>query len=248
MRFSVPRNQRLNLALSQKAMSQTAAVGAIIVCLLATAVNLWVFNALGRPQTLTFRDMVQLRRPNQFIGLEKVETHPDAQSVLIYPNLLSQINRTEPHRVYGDDPDKFAAWGGLVAPEDRQFKVTPKISTIVEFQAIDYKMENCELTLLMSRNPQTTNARRDALDIWVLQLSSRLDIRTLSWKTRPARVRKIDSISMAVPRNYTHSFPCPLNSLHAFEFSAANDATFVEWSQGFNNPLPAVVMLQHPST
>ncbi|KAJ6612725.1 hypothetical protein B0H10DRAFT_2222905 [Mycena sp. CBHHK59/15] len=211
-------------------------------------INIHIFNALGRPKDLSFRDMVQLRRPNQFLGLERVETHPHAEPVLVYPNLLSQINRAEPDRAYGDDPDKFRAWGGFVPPEDRQFKVTPKISTIVEFQAIDYKMENCDLTLIMPPIVDSTRkARRDVMNIWVLKLSYRLDIKTLSWSTRPSRVRKLDSVSMAVPANYTHRFSCPLNSLHAFEFSAGNDATFIEWSQDYNNPSPAVVMIQHSS-
>ncbi|KAJ7077408.1 hypothetical protein B0H15DRAFT_915280 [Mycena belliarum] len=248
--MSPPPSQAPQAEPTRKTMSRPLAAGAIILCVISTIANIYIFNSFAKqPKILTFRNMVELRRPNQFIGLERVEMHPEARPILIYPSLLSQIDHAEPYRVYGDDPDKFAAWGGLVAPEDRQFKVTPQISTITEFQAIDFKMENCELTLIMPPNfhPPDTS-RRDVLDIWILQVSHRLDIGTLSWHNRPKRIRKIDSVSMANPTNYTYKFGCPLNSLHAFEFSAGNHATYLEWSQDFNNPIPAVVMIQLPST
>jgi len=193
-----------------------------------------------------------MRRPNQFIGLERVKMPNYTEPVLIYPNLLSQINQADPDRAYGDDPVKFAALGGLVAPIDRQLKVTTKISTIVEFQAIDYKMENCELMLTMpsSQEPNSSlklGSEDNIVNIWLLKESFHLDMKTLSWNTRPVRVRKVDSVSIAFNKNYTYPFHCPLNSLHAFEVSAGNDETFVEWSQDVSNPNPAIVMVQHAS-
>lgn len=139
-------------------MPRTLVVGAILICFGATIVNLYVFNTLGQAKALEFRDIVQLRRPNQFIGLDRAKMHPEAPSILTYPNLLSQINRAEPHRVYGDDPDRFAAWGGFVAPDDREFKVTPKVS-ILPFQRLFTDLVFFRYRPLSSSKPLTTRWR-----------------------------------------------------------------------------------------
>ncbi|KAG7098814.1 hypothetical protein E1B28_000719 [Marasmius oreades] len=221
---------------------------AVCICLIATAINIYTFQ-LSRPtRVLTFRDVAKMRQPNQFIGLEKVspEGLGEAQPIVIYPNLLSRINRKKPTEVYGDDPVKFANWGGLVAPEDRPFQVDAEFSTIVEFYAVDYKMENCELVV---RTPNSGDPRENVVDIWSLQHKwERLDIATLSWNTRPSRNRLIDTISLSSPpENYTYPFHCPLNSLHSFEFSARNHETSVGWSQNLSDLSPGVFMIQYPS-
>jgi Ubiquitin 3 binding protein But2 C-terminal domain len=69
-----------------------------------------------------------------------------------------------------------------------------------------------------------------------------MDLQTLSWNTRPPRARRLDAISIAPGMNYSYQFPCPSDSLHAFEFSAAEDFVDVEWSQNHSNPNPGEVL------
>ncbi|KAJ6584725.1 hypothetical protein B0H19DRAFT_394136 [Mycena capillaripes] len=233
-------------------MPATMTFWSLALCILATAINIRVFLVTKPPAVLTFRDIARMRRPNQFAGLEKVVDLGDAPPVTIYPNLLSRISQKHPNDAYGDDPVKFATWGGFVAPEDRAFQVDSEFWTIAEFQSIDYKMENCQLVVRTPDVPTqeglSLGPAENTVDIWRLEHDGiRYDIRTLSWKTRPSRKHFVDSIKFPLATNYTHSFTCPLNSLHGFEFSAATPATLVGWSQDYNNSNPAVVMIQTPS-
>ncbi|KAE9387152.1 hypothetical protein BT96DRAFT_1025282 [Gymnopus androsaceus JB14] len=214
-------------------------------------INLYIFRSLEKPQILTFRDVARMRRPNQFIGLERVSDLGTAEPVQIYPNLLSRINKLEPKQTYGDDPIKFAAWGGACCARG------PSVpSGFQEFQAIDYEMENCELSLIMPSQqlPGSFNSSlilghaQNIVNIWRLDHDGyRLDIGSLSWSNRPHRKQFIDSISFPLSFNRTYAFHCPMNSLHAFEFSAGTDTTSVAWSQDYNNSSPGMSTLHYLS-
>ena len=221
---------------------------------------------MGEPKVMTFRDIGKLRRPNAFIGLNTMDaSDPPIEPILLHPGLLSQINKAEPSRAYGDDPVKFAAWRGTEPPVDREFKVTatvrilnksrcassvgnmaPKVSTVAEFRAIDYGMEDCQLLLIAPAiiSPNSTlhlGPGENWVNIWRLDASFPMDKKTLSWNTRPSRIRQLDKVAMAPGMNYTYQFPCPSDSLHAFEFSAADESTDVVWSQDHSGPNPGEV-------
>ena len=182
----------------------------------------------------------------------------DPEPILIYPNLISVVNSAEPSRAYSDDPVRFAEIGGLVPPADRQFKVTPEVclsvnvlhnvshrmsqvSTVVEFRSIDYKMEHCELTVTTppaSATNVTLGLGDNVVDIWNVKSDYPLNAKVLTWNTRPARVSKVDSITVTHGMSYTHRFSCPSDTLHAFEFSSGGDATYVDWTQDHKKPAP----------
>lgn len=120
--------------------STTSTIISVLACLICTLLNLYIFYSSKDTRVLTFRDVVRLRRPNQFIGLEQVYSNnsisqhaPQAPSKLVYPNLLSIINQTDSGRSYGDDVDRFASWDKLLAPEDRLFKVNREVIHILSF-------------------------------------------------------------------------------------------------------------------
>lgn len=114
---------------SEKAWGiSTFNVFAVFVCLLCTGINIYAFNAAGKPQIRRYYDLGKLKRPSQFVGLDRVKLPDQApEPILIYPNLIAVVNRAEPSRAYSDDPVRFAEIGGLVPPEDRQFKVTSEV-------------------------------------------------------------------------------------------------------------------------
>lgn len=99
-----------------------------VVCILCTAANLYVYNAVGEHKVMTFRDVTKLRRPNPFIGLDGM-SNLAREPIRIYPILLSKINQAEPDQAYGDDSVRFAAWEDTVPPVDREFKVNHTVSS-----------------------------------------------------------------------------------------------------------------------
>ena len=64
------------------------------------------------------------------MGLDRVTHLPeDVEPILLWPNLLTQVNSAEPDHVYKDDPERIAKLRGLTPPEDRPFKVTPQVTS-----------------------------------------------------------------------------------------------------------------------
>lgn len=114
----------------------------------------------------------------------------------------------------------------------------------MEFAAIDYKMEICELEITTpasnsSRLPFTLSHGEVIVDIWSLDSPGhRLDMAQLSWNTRPKRRNKIASIHLTSDFTFTHRFACPLNSIWIFEMAAAESKTVVEWVQDHDSPNP----------
>lgn len=132
----------------------------------ATGINMRLHAVepkFGTPHTLK-----TIRRPNQFIGLDKVErgqvTYPPFAN---YPALLTQVDASNPNYVYSDDPLRWKTSRGSISPDDRRVLLTAtvsrctiicvvptcitrdglyrQVSTIAQFRILDYGMERCEL-------------------------------------------------------------------------------------------------------
>ncbi|CAL1697624.1 unnamed protein product [Somion occarium] len=251
-------DERLYRAPSKASGLSRFTLFSIVVCIICTGINLHAFTSSYKPRITHYQDLATLRRPNQWIGLDRVQSPPEhAPPILLYPNLLAQINSAEPTHVYKDDPVRIANLRALTPPEDRPFKVTPQFSTIAEFRSIDYKMENCEIVVdpahrgaaahEHSNFNATLGGGENVIDVWRLAAPYSIDSRTLSWKTRPSRAEKVATFQMQYGSKWSHKFSCPTDTLHVFEFGAANDETYVEWTQDHREPTPGVVMYQSSS-
>lgn len=105
--------------------------------------------------------------------------------------------------------------------------MTPKVSTIVQFRAIDYGMENCSLALTPTSAGGSALADVD-LDVWTLadapqrpgrRLNANLDVRTLTWASRPPRKEHVGVLK--VVGGETRMFTCPSGSYHTLEITCA---------------------------
>ena len=93
----------------------------------------------------------------------------------------------------------------------------------MQFRAIDYGMENCSLALA-----EGAAAGLDVeLDVWELaeaprRLNSNLDVRTLTWASRPARKEHIGVLSVIGGiLGETRTFACSSGSYHTLEIACA---------------------------
>ena len=62
--------------------------------------------------------------------------------------------------------------------------------------------------------------------------------KTLTYNTRPALGEKLGSLHLEYGFEWSHTFPCAMDSLHAFALVAADDVTHVEWWQDKQSLLP----------
>ncbi|PPQ64164.1 hypothetical protein CVT24_008799 [Panaeolus cyanescens] len=210
---------------------------ALVICLLCTIANSLLFldptGGCG-PKTsmdclLTFnrKDYSSLKRPSPFIGLDKIARPevPTPRTLINYPQQIMQIDAAQPDFVFDDDPRRYMTRNGIVSPEDRLVKVSKYISTIVEFRAIDFGMENCELKL---RIPANATAREHGaplehffIGVYRLDTNKPLDTKALSYNTAPRRLTNVANIEVSPgkPIDYHANFHCPWDTILTFELS-----------------------------
>jgi len=104
--------------------------------------------------------------------------------------------------------------------------VDAQVSTVVQFRAIDYGMENCSVALVSA-------AMDVELDVWALADDTAppgrrlLDPRTLTWASRPERKAHVGVLRVAAAAadgasGETRTFACPSGSYHTLEIACAS--------------------------
>ncbi|KAH9163298.1 hypothetical protein EDB89DRAFT_1912752 [Lactarius sanguifluus] len=131
---------------------------------------------------------------------------------------LAHVSHGRPHAVVTRNPGGGMTINGYVPLDARRLWVTGDVSTVVQFRAIDYGMENCSLALAPSEGAAGVDVE---LDVWALadaprlpgrRLNANLDVRTLTWASRPERKEHIGE---------TRMFACPSGSYHTLEIACA---------------------------
>jgi hypothetical protein len=144
--------------------------GLVALCLLCTMTNVLAFMSLGPPPRPVGASPTPLPRPNQFIGLEKVNrTRPGvrpASPLWTRPRSLSQVNLDQPTEhmphltrwffsSYGAISTNQAclsinrsvsAYARLVVALIEEL-ILVQVSTVAQFRARDYGMTDCQLVV-----------------------------------------------------------------------------------------------------
>ncbi|KAJ7670411.1 hypothetical protein B0H14DRAFT_3909505 [Mycena olivaceomarginata] len=231
---------------------------ALIACLLCTGINvgLAVSSNVFKPaapslSSITRKDVGSLRRPSQFIRFDEIKRPfpPEPKQLLNYPLLVSQIDESEKGRVFEDDTRRYLSPIGTISPEDRRVLVTNKISTVVQFRAIDYGMEICELHIVL---PEFLHLQQNAaaLSVFRLNASYPIDVKTLAYSNRPAHVGKLADIFIerGTGVHWRRNFTCEMEELLTFELrcSPGDDQSLcaMEWWQNKDDPAAAMYIIQ----
>ncbi|KAJ3804458.1 hypothetical protein F5876DRAFT_53362 [Lentinula aff. lateritia] len=167
--------------------------------------------------------MYTLHRPSQFIGFDRLQhfSPPNQTSFLNFPILVAQIDHLEPYKIYPDDSRRYTSGIGTISPDDKQ------ISTVVQFLAIDYAMEICELHLRINPTSSTLvmapSPMYPVLTIHRLDTTIHLDSKQLSFSNRPSLGPKLVDLRV----NYTsgidwsRKFPCAMHELQTFQLGCS---------------------------
>ncbi|KAI0370714.1 hypothetical protein BV20DRAFT_238967 [Pilatotrama ljubarskyi] len=166
-------------------------------------------------------------------------------------------------QVFVDEPDRLPPRGehdywhdryGMMSPNERRLRVTPNVHTIVQYRAIDFGMEDCHLvfTLPALGVPLEAGASFEMnpasrFDVFRLDTQRPIDVRKLSYRTRPKVLEKV--ATGVVPRvdgeTLIHRFPCPWSSLHVFEVACAEGTECLVDAWSSQNTTYGVNMIQH---
>ncbi|KAF5381202.1 hypothetical protein D9757_007864 [Collybiopsis confluens] len=197
------------------------------------------------PQT----EIPKLRRPSHFIGFDQITrvSPPSPAQFVNFPILVSQIDRSEPRKVFPVDSRRYQSIIGTINPDDRQVRATKDVSTVVQFMAIDYAMEICELRLLLSLStlPLSISPSPKPLTLTLnrLDTNTNLDPRSLSFSSRPPTKAKLADIVVDRTKgiDWTRRLPCSMHEVLTFELACSQsdfdslEECGVEWWQDKQN-------------
>jgi len=241
--------------------SPSASLWPLFICLLCAVVNLGLFHlSLSQdppvvPTTaLTKQDIFKLRRPSQYIRLHEISrpSPPVARQFDNYPIVVGQIDSAAPNKVIDGAAHRHMVHSGTITPEDSRVHVSQTVSTIVQFRAIDFGMERCELQLMIK--PQSSvslSPKPFTLEVFRLNSSLPLDTRALTYKTRPPRISKVAAVEVtgASDTHWYRGFACASDDVLTFELACEptldEGECRVEWWQNKSNPPTAVFVRQH---
>lgn len=116
----------------------------------------------------------------------------------------------------------------------------------MQFRAIDYGMEDCEIHVTLPPASGSTQYI-EAVSVYRLEVSSPLNLQTLSHSTAPRRAGKLADIR-AVAGEETHWYrkqSCALEELLSFELACPSDMPFgttcsLEWWQHKEETVPGL--------
>jgi hypothetical protein len=200
----------------------------IIIVVACTMFNLALWRRMGRANQTVDTD--NLPHIHSYIGLEDLqqklnESYEDTLSVVNYPHILTQISSADPNKVWPDDSaGHFNPTTGTLSPDARRFSVERGVSSLAQFRIVDFGMERCHLELDL-RHFLIENANwawpSPQLDVWKLDvpLDRFLQVRALSWNTRPERSQKLVSWSLKSDTVFSSGdLDCQWGTFPAFEF------------------------------
>jgi len=203
-------------------------------------------------------DTTGLQFANPYVGLDRLY-----KSGVVKPSVIAPI-LNKPRvaaQVFRDFPEKLAPVGehdvygiyGLLSPNERHLQVDHNTHTIVQFRAIDFGMEECSLVVRLpyAEEPLENNAAfalqgTPRLEFCSLDVERPIDVRKLSWRTRPACTNMLGSVVAQPGETFVARFPCEWGSLHVFEVGCASrqETCLVDvWST--QNQTWGVYMYQH---
>lgn len=202
----------------------------LLLCLIFTALN-GCFAYLGlrscqctpSPSEMSRKDVNLLRRPSQYMYFDTIPRPevPIAKNFTNFPIFTGSVDFENPNKVF--EPNSvalsFMTHAGTIYPEDKRLRVTQSISTVIQFRAIDWGMEICEVHV---RLPRTESPIQ--VSIFRLESNLPIDPMTLTYRTLPKRVSKLADITTETIRD-THwhrKLACATEEVLTFELACSS--------------------------
>ncbi|KAH9934033.1 uncharacterized protein BXZ73DRAFT_100872 [Epithele typhae] len=194
-------------------------------------------------------DISRLEFASPYIGLKELYASGRVNSsridpILVRPRFSAQVFPEDAYRLAPlGERDRWENDFGRISPHERRLHVTPETHTIVQLRAIDFGMEDCELTVTLPAPADalesgaffdmTAGSRFDVFRLGV-DHKSPIDVKKLSFRSKPGVLEQVANGLVLVPGKDTvvHRFPCPSASVHAFEFACprGSDCRLDAWS------------------
>ncbi|KAJ6498093.1 hypothetical protein C8R47DRAFT_318932 [Mycena vitilis] len=237
-----------------------------IASLICTALNIFFigFPVITRNHGVVETSSGPLEFVSPYIGLDFAIHHDSVPlpPIVNFPVLLAQVDAAHPSEVLLDT-HRWNSSFGMIYPADRTFEVSPGISTIAQFRAIDWGMESCSLDVTIPEAPEMTEFMNFSLtgsigapewvmvEVWRVsspEITEAIEPHTLSWETKPPRKLLVGYWSLKPGvRLQSETFECRSNSLHTFEFLCSDPKCHLKFQQDPNDSQIAFFVTQRQS-
>ncbi|KAI6045798.1 hypothetical protein EDC04DRAFT_2550945, partial [Pisolithus marmoratus] len=140
---------------------------------------------------------------------------------------------------------------GTVSPEYHRIRLTSTASTILQFRAIDYGMEACELRLSLPAHHAAPDDSVGAvgepsfripelpimLHLSQLDASLPLDGETITHRTQPRTLKDITGFTVIdLPSSFSYNFTCGMEEVFTFKLECQSPECYVDWWQDSGDP------------
>ncbi|KAI0329479.1 hypothetical protein GY45DRAFT_862645 [Cubamyces sp. BRFM 1775] len=178
------------------------------------------------------------------------------EPILNTPRVVAQVFSDRPKELAPvGEHDLFNKVFGTLSPHEKHLHVSKNTRTIAQFRVIDFGMEECSLVIRLPGDEDRIESKEpflfnplSVLDVYQLDAPKPIDVRTLSYNTRPPTKRKLATVSPRAGEETSllpSTFPCAWSTLHTFEIacSEGSDCLLDVWSS--QNTTWGVYMYQH---
>ncbi|EMD31795.1 hypothetical protein CERSUDRAFT_100023 [Gelatoporia subvermispora B] len=201
-------------------------------------------------------DLSKLEIANQYVGLDELYNSGTVKPsrvnpILIEPRAIAQVFRDHPVQIGPLAEHEHMTALGTVSPREQHLFVDGQTHTIAQFRSVDFGMEECSLVVILPELGDQLEGdlplkmiTSATLAVHTLDADMPLDVRKLSWRTKPARTEKMTTFTpRAGQETVITRFPCPWASLHTFEVACVSDCLLDVWSS--HNGTWGIYMYQH---
>ncbi|KAI0710797.1 hypothetical protein C8Q76DRAFT_624025 [Earliella scabrosa] len=242
--------------------SQPSALGWVLALLVVVAATDGIaLVCMSRIMRTVYADLGtdELEFANPYHGLDALYSSGIVNSSKIEP--MQNVPRVVA-QVFPDRPAELAPLGehdmfnkvfGTLSPHEKHLHVGPGVHTIAQLRALDFGMEECELVIQLPGSGDRVESAEPFLfnplslfDVFRLDAPKPLDVRKLSYRTKPPTKEKVATVMARAGEETTVTrFPCVWGSLHTFELACApgSDCLVDIWSS--QNTTYGVYMYQH---
>ncbi|KAF9556157.1 hypothetical protein CPC08DRAFT_694716 [Agrocybe pediades] len=207
---------------------------------------------------LTRKDIDGLRRPSQFIGFDKIHRNATLQqsevkSFVNFPMIMAHVDASRPNMKVTEPRKGVRTKIGTVYPEISDMVVSQDASTFVQFRALDYGMERCELSMTIPATTLPTDyplmLPADPVRVYAVPQNTPLYADSLSYSNRPRRGELVGEPLLTRNSTWTYTFACLMDEIYTFEVAcprpSKTGSCSLRWTQDKEHGLfPAILMTQ----
>ncbi|EEB92570.1 hypothetical protein MPER_08898 [Moniliophthora perniciosa FA553] len=176
-------------------------------------------------------DLSKLEHRSTYIGLERLynatNKAPERQPIYNWPRHLSVISYNDPEPSKPQGRRYHYTDNGYIPTEVYRVAVGTQISTVAQFQVMDWGMENCQLVINPSAVNDTNNFSlidsQGVIDIRVLEALSDSYLKNPTWSRKPKRVKFLISIEVSYGlESRSPMFACLSASIQPIEIACSS--------------------------